>query len=91
MYQPWKHWLVERSNRFGGDSMLFYELDCEFVHETPGAVLLCFGGEGGEEVWVPRSIITDHDAEYSFVVLPEWFVEKEGLDSYVDSVATKVW
>jgi len=71
--------------------MLFYELRCEFVHESEAAILLRFGGDQGDEIWIPQSIIKDHDADYSFVILPEWFVEKEGLDGYVESIETRVW
>jgi len=63
--------------------MSWVHLDVEeIVHETDRALLLRLAG--GEEVWVPRSQVADHE-DYQTgdvdctVSVSEWFASKEGL------------
>ncbi len=49
------------------------------MSETPKALLVAMGGEGDEEVWIPKSQVASLDADAGEVWLPLWFAEKKGL------------
>ncbi len=58
------------------------EIDVTVKARTEKALLVY---DGSREVWVPRSMITDHspdtdnDFEITSIFLPEWFATKVGL------------
>ena len=60
--------------------MKYIEIAYEYVHETPGAVLI---HDGDEEHWIPKSVIEDgHHVDWSKeeeMPIAEWFALKEGL------------
>jgi len=55
--------------------------NCAIVRITDGALLIRF--EEGEEKWVPRSQIADHEllneGDETTVSITDWFCDKEGL------------
>jgi len=51
------------------------------LHQTPSAVILKIGGE---EVWIPKSQIEDHDDGYESIIIPEWLAIEKGIESYGD-------
>lgn len=53
------------------------------IAETAMAILVRF--DGGNEHWVPKSVIKDESEvnekdDTGDLVLPEWFVEKNGIE-----------
>jgi hypothetical protein len=62
-------------------SKQYIELDLQIVTMTPDAILL---SDGGEERWVPRSVIEDGNDYWEEDIglmktfeIQEWFAEKE--------------
>ena len=53
----------------------------EKVHDTDKAWLLSFDGD---EIWIPDSLIKYIDEDTKEVWVADWFVEKEGLEAYID-------
>lgn len=53
----------------------------ESVHETDKAYLLSFDGE---EIWIPDSLIGYIDEEANEVWIADWFVNKQGLEAFID-------
>ncbi len=49
------------------------------VSETPKALLVATGGEGDDEVWIPKSQVASLDVDTGEVWLPLWLAEKKGL------------
>lgn len=47
--------------------------------ETDLAVLVIVDGN---EIWLPKSQIEDHDEDYVDIVIPEWLVMENGLEDY---------
>ena len=54
--------------------------DCTIVKTTEGAILIRF--EEGDEKWVPRSQISDHEllneGDETTVSITDWFCTKDG-------------
>lgn len=48
----------------------------EYVRESDGAI--CFD-LGGEERWIPKSLIGEVDQDAMTVEVKDWFAHKEGL------------
>ena len=53
----------------------------EKVHETEMAYLLSFDGD---EIWIPESLVGDINEDEHEVWVADWFVNKEGLDPFID-------
>lgn len=60
----------------------------EFMHETAQAVKLKFDGN---EVWIPKSQLDDHDDDYETIVIPEWLAVEKEIDVYISGKDIKVW
>ena len=69
----------------GYDNDESIELEGVFLHETDGAILADFDGDGdGEGNWLPKSMVEYEDTGYErgdpiTVNVPLWLAEKEGL------------
>jgi len=48
----------------------------EILHSTDDAILFDFEGE---EIWLPRKLIENHDRSNNLLEIPEWLAEKEGI------------
>jgi len=60
----------------------------EVVHETAQAVKLRFDGN---EVWIPKSQLDDHDDDYGTIVVSEWLAIDKEIDAYISGKDIKVW
>lgn len=51
------------------------------AHETDKAILFTIPTYGNEtkDVWVPRSLLGEHDEDEQTIEVPEWLAAREGL------------
>jgi len=57
-----------------------YDLKCTILRKTDKAVLV--GVADGSEHWFPLSLVEVYEKD-GIVVLPQWLIEKEGVDQWV--------
>lgn len=48
----------------------------EILHSTDDAILFNFEGE---EIWISRRVIENHDRSNNLIEIPSWLAEKEGI------------
>jgi hypothetical protein len=52
----------------------------DILKETDLAYLFAFGDY---QHWIPKSVIKEMDEKESILTLPDWFIEKNGLEPYI--------
>ena len=64
-------------HRFAHDSADVVWIDVDGIRATTEKAI-AFQVNGGEVLWIPRSVIVDHNEEH--VGVKKWFAEKNGIE-----------